>query len=59
MEMIEEPQVYHLATCHTEGCGNAEIPISVPDNGALTGCGVCEALIVDFSPTPLEGSADA
>lgn len=46
------------ATCHTEGCENAEIPINVlildeegnPSSGTIV-CGPCGATITDVSDT--------
>jgi hypothetical protein len=37
-------------TCHTEGCGNAEQPITfdIPEGGAVA-CGVCGEPITDIA----------
>lgn len=49
----------YTATCHTEGCGNADIPISMvydDDFGPLSGvyCGPCGQEITDLAGLPAE-----
>ena len=43
------------ATCHTEGCGNAGVPIAIPAAyGDQVVCGVCHAQITDITSTGTE-----
>ena len=51
-----------IATCHTEGCGNADVPIDVgsltytDDEGTVwestVSCGVCGQPITDLTDSP-------
>lgn len=43
-----------VATCHAEGCGNADIPITVPAVADLVICGPCGTPIYDIVPVPQE-----
>ena len=40
------------ATCETEGCGNAYIPVPLPNDYGTVICGPCGVQITSFTDTP-------
>lgn len=48
---MSEPTTVRVATCHTDGCANAEVPIEVTVwpgfEDAPVSCGVCRQPITD------------
>jgi hypothetical protein len=60
-EETETSVITYTLTCHTEGCGNADIPISLDmPEGCAAMCGVCGQPITDVTPegAPREGNED-
>ena len=39
-----------IVTCRTEGCGNKDADIELPDNGTMVICGVCHAVLLEEDP---------
>jgi hypothetical protein len=50
-EETETPVLEYVLTCHTDGCGNADVPItlSMPE-GCAAVCGACSQPITDITP---------